>query len=66
MIQRLATGMKPKPDSRLRTDYELEVLLDLDGHEFTFAKNYMVKYEVRRGYGYERPSRRDQIQPHTP
>jgi uncharacterized protein DUF6516 len=34
--------MKPKPD------YELEALLDLDGHEFDFASNYIVKYEVRR------------------
>ena len=29
--------MKPKPD------YELEVLLDLHGHEFDFAKNFVVK-----------------------
>ena len=29
-------------------DYELEVLLDLDGHEFDFASNYIVKYQVRR------------------
>ena len=34
--------MKPK------LDYELEVLLDLHGHEFDFAKNFVVKYEVRR------------------
>jgi hypothetical protein len=34
--------MKPKPD------YELEVLLNLDRHEFNFARNYIVKYQVRR------------------
>jgi hypothetical protein len=34
--------MKPE------TDYELEVLLQLDGHEFNFAGKYVVKYEVRR------------------
>lgn len=34
--------MKPRPD------YELEVLLELDGFEFDFAKKYIVKYEVRR------------------
>jgi hypothetical protein len=34
--------MKPK------LDYELEVLLDLHGHEFDFAKNFVVKYQVRR------------------
>ena len=34
--------MKPEPD------YELEVLLDLDGHEFDFASNYIIKYKVRR------------------
>lgn len=30
------------------SDYELEALLSLDGHEFTFAEGYVVKYEVRR------------------
>jgi hypothetical protein len=34
--------MKPEPD------YELKVLLDLDGHEFDFASKYIVKYRVRR------------------
>ena len=34
--------MKPK------LDYELELLLDLHGHEFDFAKNFVVKYEVHR------------------
>ena len=34
--------MKPE------TDHELEVLLELDGHEFDFARQYVVKYEVRR------------------
>jgi len=29
-------------------DHELEALLELDGHEFDFAKKYIVKYEVRR------------------
>jgi hypothetical protein len=29
-------------------DYELELLLDLDGHQFVFAMNYIVKYQVRR------------------
>jgi len=32
----------------MKRDYELETLLELDGHEFDFAKNYIVKYEVRR------------------
>jgi hypothetical protein len=30
------------------SDYELEALLELDGFEFDFAMNYVVKYEVRR------------------
>ena len=34
--------MRPEPD------YELEVLLELDGQEFDFARKYIVKYEVRR------------------
>jgi len=34
--------MKPRPD------YELETLLELDGFEFDFAKQYVVKFEVRR------------------
>src|SRR5271168_4943404 len=34
--------MKQKPD------YELEVLLSLDGYEFRFASGYAVKYQARR------------------
>jgi hypothetical protein len=33
---------------KAKRDYELEVLLDLDGYEFGFARNYIVKYAVRR------------------
>jgi hypothetical protein len=29
-------------------DYELEVLLSLDGYEFRFASGYAVKYQARR------------------
>jgi hypothetical protein len=32
----------------LRPDYELELLLSLDGQEFEFAAGYVVKYSVRR------------------
>ena len=33
---------------KAKRDYEPEVLLDLDA--FDFARNYIVKYAVRRGY----------------
>jgi hypothetical protein len=33
---------------KAKRDYELEVLLDLNAYEFDFARNYIVKYEVRR------------------
>jgi len=33
---------------KLKHDYELEVLLELDGYEFDFAQNYVVKYQARR------------------
>ncbi len=31
-----------------KLDYELEALLSLDGHDFEFAKGYLVKYEASR------------------
>lgn len=33
---------------KIKPDYELEVLLELDGFEFDFASRYIVKFEVRR------------------
>jgi hypothetical protein len=37
-----STSIKQNPD------YELEVLLSLDGYEFRFASGYAVKYQARR------------------
>jgi Family of unknown function (DUF6516) len=31
-----------------KPNFELEALLSLDGHEFEFAKGYLVKYEASR------------------
>ena len=39
---------------KIKPDYELEVLLELDGFEFDFASRYIVKFEVRRVKSYGR------------
>ena len=31
-----------------KTDYELEALLDLDGHRYEFGSGYQVKLEAQR------------------